>query len=750
MELNNYLAKPNKTIRQHTDEVLEALDILYRLGYIKNEKLYNLTRLACEYHDYGKVNRYFQERVKPKEENGKRKKFDNTKEIGHNVLSVFFLDQEKFDSREDYLKVLNAVLNHHSYVDNFDILREEDEQIEDNLEGFATYDFSLKNLGRLESMIDDEDKELILVKGLLHRCDYSASGGVDVEYEADFLEESLENLLRTWKTDAKKKGYQEPKWNELQEYCMKNRDSNLIITAQTGMGKTEAGLHWIGNNKGFFVLPLRTAINAIYERAKELIGSKEVEKRLGLLHSDNRVYYMKNTTQDNENSKLLDYISQTKNYSHPLNISTPDQLFDFVFKYPSYEMKATMLSYSKIVIDEVQMYSPDLLAYLIYGLNRVKNLGGSYCILTATLAPFIKDYIKEKIGIDFKEETFVNDDKRHHLKVIEDELDIDLIEENYKKNSGKVLVVCNTVNKAQEVYSQLSKLNEGQGNKVVNLLHSKFIKDDRARKEKGIIDFGKAENIDNGIWVATQVVEASLDIDFDYLYTELSDINGLFQRLGRCNRRGEKSIDNINCYIFTEINRRHLKSGNNNVFIYKEMYNLSKKVLLDRIPTPRVIDEAEKVAVINTTFTKENILAEGGDYIEHFNTYYDSVEKLYPYERSRGETVKLFRNIISKNIIPKKLYEENFSEIKSALDTIEKSGKSYENKMEAEEIIKKYTISLVPYEVEGEIEELLELGKYTKIEIIDINYDSEYGFRKKTMETKKGKIEKASNIIDFD
>jgi CRISPR-associated endonuclease/helicase Cas3 len=49
---------------------------------------------------------------------------------------------------------------------------------------------------------------------------------------------------------------------------MENRGENVIAVAQTGMGKTEAGLLWIGNNKGFFTLPLKTAINAIYDRVR--------------------------------------------------------------------------------------------------------------------------------------------------------------------------------------------------------------------------------------------------------------------------------------------------------------------------------------------------------------------------------------------------------------------------------------------------------------------------------------------------
>ena len=43
-------------------------------------------------------------------------------------------------------------------------------------------------------------------------------------------------------------------------FCREKRGENIIAVAQTGMGKTEAGFRWIGNQKGYFVLPLRTAL----------------------------------------------------------------------------------------------------------------------------------------------------------------------------------------------------------------------------------------------------------------------------------------------------------------------------------------------------------------------------------------------------------------------------------------------------------------------------------------------------------
>ena len=54
------------------------------------------------------------------------------------------------------------------------------------------------------------------------------------------------------------------------------------------------------------------------------------------------------------------------------------------------------------------------------------------------------------------------------------------------------------------------------------------------------------------IWVSTSIVEASLDIDFDYVFTELMDLLSVFQRMGRCNRKGAKAIKEYNSFIYTE------------------------------------------------------------------------------------------------------------------------------------------------------------------------------------------------------
>ena len=99
------------------------------------------------------------------------------------------------------------------------------------------------------------------------------------------------------------------------------------------------------------------------------------------------------------------------------------------------------------------------------------------------------------------------------------------------------------------MYDQIKEKNETLNSHV---LHSRFDREDRKNLENEIKEFGKTYNerneidIQNGIWIATSIVEVSLDIDFDYLFTELTDLNGLFQRMGRCNRKGVKQLEGYN------------------------------------------------------------------------------------------------------------------------------------------------------------------------------------------------------------
>ncbi|BDR83836.1 ATP-dependent RNA helicase [Clostridium tetani] len=684
-------AKPDKTIKEHTLELIEVLNLLHELGYIKNDKIYDLVEKACIYHDLGKLNKEFQKRV-----NGKNIKFNETKEVVHNILSLYFINSRNFENQEDYLKVAHSVLNHHNYCNNFDEISEKEELIQSLIEGFKTYKVKRSVKSKLAAIVSDIDS--IKVKGYLHKCDYSASSGNKAEYPNNFLENGLNNLLINWKRVNK-----EATWNELQNFCMENRNENIIAVAQTGMGKTEAGLLWIGDTKGFFVLPIRTAINAIYDRVrKDILNNKGIDEKIAILHSSSLEYYIRNIagdTNEKEEIDLMNYHKIGKQLSIPINISTMDQIFDFVYKYPGYELKLTTLSYSKIVIDEIQAYGPDLLAYLICGLENIAELGGKIAILTATLPPFIKDLLQKNIKFIENSTAFTNDMKRHNLKIIDERINSEDIYNKYVENkklnkNNKILVVCNTIKEAQKLYEELKKL---INNEELHILHSKFIRKDRLKKESEIIEFGKTydenKNIDkkNGIWISTSIVEASLDIDFDCLFTELQDLNSLFQRLGRCNRKGKKDSINYNCYIYTEIDAANLINGDKG-FIDKRLFDLSKKAI---ISCDGQISERDKINLIDSYLTTENL--KGSDYMRKYKEIYNFIKDIPSYEFDLNQID--LRNILSEEIIPSPVYEEFLEEIKEIECKLANENISYYEKIILKDEIRKYTVSVHPNDI---------------------------------------------------
>lgn len=202
------------------------------------------------------------------------------------------------------------------------------------------------------------------------------------------------------------------------------------------------------------------------------------------------------------------------------------------------------------------MYSPEMIGYLIIALRDIVRMGGKFAIVTATFPP-IFEYFMEYAGIksndDYKKcsKPFLKMENskvmlRHKVRVFKENIAAEKIKNAYK--GQKILVIVNTVNKAQELYNEL--INDNGFKDKVFMFHSRFIKEDRYIKEKFIFRDGQLKNDFSGIWITTQVVEASLDIDFDVLYTELSDISGLLQRMGRVFRNRSLLEDKININVF--------------------------------------------------------------------------------------------------------------------------------------------------------------------------------------------------------
>lgn len=669
-----YYAKSDtkETIKEHTDKLLKNLKIIKnKYGNkitqtieIEEERFWQLMEIICKYHDAGKVFSGFQNEIR------KELKIEliptrfTNKEIKHEQISPMFVPNKKYNMTEEERKlVYQAIFYHHErnteHIDRNLLNEIIEEDIKPNLEKIEKelqieiIEPKTFYLGLVEGQarITEEHqlyKEYCLMKGLLHRLDHCSSAGIQVEDETEdeistFTEKFMEN-----------KNF---KPNDLQEFSKKNQDKNLIVIGSTGMGKTESALLWSKNDKTFFTLPLRISINAIYDRILEQIKYKHI----GLLHSTAQDYIEEKQNDIEEKKAMkteIEKIEQSKNLYQKITTCTIDQIFPFVFKYRGYEKMYATLSYSKVIIDEIQAYSPEIVAIILKGLQMINKLGGKFMIMTATLPRIYKEKLQE-MGIEFEYNEFIKNTQRHKIKLFDKKINEDLNQIYEASKTKKTLIIVNTINKAIEIYKQLKEI----GANNINLLHSRFEQEDRNEKEKNIKEFSKQKE-ESGIWITTQIVEASLDIDFDLLYTEISTLDSLFQRLGRCYRSREYEGQEPNVRIYT-------KEASGIKYVYDEEINHKSIELLQEYDN-QILEEETKIQLVDKLYSKE--MLQGTKFYKNFQNAFSILENIIDYDTSKKEAQSLLRNIDNIDVIPKSIYDEN-------LDLFEK----YEKEQNREE-----------------------------------------------------------------
>jgi CRISPR-associated endonuclease/helicase Cas3 len=709
---NLYLAKskPRQTIQEHTDDAMYQYSMLKeKYPDIITESEWDILKIAVLYHDLGKMNTKFQNKIYSNMDLNSQlnDRHKNDKEIPHGYLSPSFLNIDELKKKYNYtyecLQVLvSAIFYHHdrniAFTDTAffdDIVKTELTEYKDNFNysKLKIPDALSKRYKRYihrDRFKSNVFEKYVKIKGLLNKVDYTASassGNDGVLIEEDLKDEEgfgidnrVLNMLNKWGL------------RDVQQYMKDNSDKNLIVTASTGIGKTEAALLWIGNNKGFYTLPLKVSINAIHER---IISNKEENhldyKKAVLLHSDAYNYYLESTLNESE-AKLL--YSKARLLSAPLTICTIDQLFRFVFLFRGFEHILSTLMYSKIVIDEIQMYSPDITAYILIGLKYVYKYGGRFAIITATLPKIFINFLRDTLKIEFTipKKPFLSESIRHKVKLIES--DINILEIEIHAKTKKVLVIVNTVKKAQEVFDKLNIEN-------VWLLHSNYIKNHRKTLEKDILSFSYNKTTpETGVWISTQIVEASLDIDFDILITEMCTIDSLFQRMGRVFRHRILKDNSINVFIY--INRNGV-----NKIIDIDLYNYSINALKDY--NNKIITETDKQEIINLVYDPEkNPSILSSSYYQQIKNKLEKIDNIEPFYFSKAEVNKLFRNILSITIIPERIYSEleKSKQLDEWLKILNDSNSLAEEIYKVKNEIDGYTMNISHYESlprEGEL-----------------------------------------------
>ena len=384
-----FLAKSNgETLQEHVKKCLQVFQSLYeKYPDLLTEVEWDLLRQAVIAHDLGKINPLFQKLMK--EGNLSEKEWDQW--IPHGQLSPAMI---KKDARKDEIEqiiLVCAIYYHHDRPEkDRNIVREYIRNtLQDEWETIKfPCDFLTKKLRtayysyqvqKLDELKDDEILRYILIKGCLNRIDYCASAG-RLEIEASSFING-KDVAQCTENFMEKQGYAR---REMQTYLTQHEGENLIVTASTGSGKTEGALLWMKDSKGFYTLPLKVSINSIWRRIHENMGYKPAV----LLHSDAKGFYL---TQASDQDKY----ETARLFAAPLTITTIDQLFQFVYKVNGAEAAASALATARLVIDEIQMYEPELVAIILYGLKMLTQMGGKYLIITATFPKILYKVFEE-------------------------------------------------------------------------------------------------------------------------------------------------------------------------------------------------------------------------------------------------------------------------------------------------------------------------------------------------------------------
>lgn len=716
-----------KTLKEHHKDIVTCAEMFFlEYGEYFTEKEKKLVVEACRIHDLGKVNLVFQAMICPKLAEKFHIDVRKTQQIPHGFLSAVTISLDEFDdlselfSDKDFGPFITAVYYHHDREDHYNspaIRKYAEKYYMKQIEEYLNRKIRKLNCSNLDDLlfrnnvytgkyIPDSNawKEYLLIKGLLNKFDYTVSAGYEnAESAIDLHEKKLVKNIEKFLNGKELR--------PAQKFMKMNRDKNLIVIAPTGSGKTEASLLWMNGEKSFYTLPLKVSSNAIYLRIKENYEYKDV----ALLHSDAMAVYLR---EYNGNEDIGEKYERSKMLSQPLTVCTVDQLFRFVYRALGTEIFAATLKYSKLVLDEIQAYEPRVIATIIYGLKMIQEMGGKFAIITATFPPVLK-YFMEQYGLvegkqyifkDFTGKEYqVEKYPRHKVEIRHSEMNLDEI--RLRGKNRKVLVICNTVSKAQKLYKKL----EGEN---VWLLHSKYIRRDRSFLERKIMGF--SESGESGIWITTQIVEASLDIDFDILYTEMCTADSLLQRMGRCNRKGRYCPNEANIVVFD--NRNGVSEGKRRSVYEDKLYDRSLELLskYEHI----LFSEDKKTAYMNEVYSVDGV--KETIYFENIQKDLKLFSEIHPTEYSADEAE--VRDIRSVTIVPENVYVENQNLFEYGVEFLKKPNMSREARSLIKSKLENLTLSLnlyqkFPAEVDRTTIGLSENRKITGIHRAQYNYE---------------------------
>ncbi|WP_103503396.1 CRISPR-associated helicase/endonuclease Cas3 [Streptomyces sp. SM14] len=418
----------------------------------------------------------------------------------------------------------------------------------------------------------------------------------------------------------------------LREHQRRAADSSghLLLRAPTGSGKTEAALLWaarqaeeIGTGTGgaprlYYTLPYLASINAMTKRFTALLGDAEA---VGVAHSRAASYHLATAVcpedGDDERARAAERsvarAEATRLYRETVRVGTPYQLLRAALAGPKNAGVLLDSCNSVFVLDELHAYDPQRLGYILATAALWQRLGGRVAVLSATLPAALTAAVRGTLGAEVPEISCPDTGlpTRHRVRTRPHHLTdpAAVTEISGRLRAGEaVLVVANNVAHAIELLEELGPeavAANGDDPEAATLLHSRFRRGDRGGIEERVRErYGTGQPRRGGLLVATQVVEVSLDVDFDVLFTAAAPLEALLQRFGRVNRVAARPAADV---IVHEPAWRTRRGGRGELFadgIYEQEPVAAGWEIL-RAHDGRLADEAEATAWLDRIYSGE-------------------------------------------------------------------------------------------------------------------------------------------------
>jgi CRISPR-associated endonuclease/helicase Cas3 len=379
----------------------------------------------------------------------------------------------------------------------------------------------------------------------------------------------------------------------------------VIIEAPMGEGKTEAALYLaeaaatrLGQTGLYFALPTQATSNQMFSRVREFLTrvlGGEINLQLLHGHADLSAEF-----QDLREAGARSFTPIYDEYGNPsttvvaaewftyrkrgllapFGVGTVDQALMAVLRARHFFVRMFGLGGKTIVIDEVHAYDVYMSTLMERLLEWLAASGSSVFLLSATLPSGRREALTSAymrgLGVAPQSDTravypritYASARGSGEIEVtpsarirrtlgirwLGHAADLGAHLRGLLAEGGCAAVICNTVERAQDVYSSLKRTFAGvasDGEAELMLFHARFPFEERALREKlALIRFGKPKakvEVGHGntrevsrpqraIIVATQVIEQSLDLDFDAMISEFAPADLLLQRAGRLHR----------------------------------------------------------------------------------------------------------------------------------------------------------------------------------------------------------------------